>query len=322
MTFQHPDQIWPGPGAHPSEPGPVPAEAMDFHTTPTGIVLAGPAGGLREEAARYLGTTGPIIAQVEHATQLTDMFRTRARARPLAGTAVVHITEPFLPGIATRLWRRHRARVLSAEYSLLASALRGLAADRLIVCSTAFLYADDGGRPLLPSSSIEPGPETVAAHAAEGAARLFTSLGGQSVILRLGWVFGDHDPITARVVSVAQKGWQLIDGQPNSWVAAVASADAATAIHAATAAPPGIYNISDGRPVTQGAINAVLEEATGTLLHPLHDASWGEPGTLFGASRLLADSHFSQFTGWRPTSPDLRRHLTAVTNPIALYDRN
>lgn len=178
-----------------------------------------------------------------------------------------------------------------------------------MVCSTAFLYSDDGGQPLVSSSPVEPGAETVAAHAAEAAARVFTSLGGRSVILRLGWVFGDHDPMTAKVVSVAQKGWQLIDGQPTSWVAAIASADAATAIHAATDAPPGTYNISDGRPVTQGAINAILEEATGTVLHPLCDDSWGEIGTLFGASRFLTDAHFGQLTGWQPTGTDLRHDL-------------
>jgi nucleoside-diphosphate-sugar epimerase len=195
------------------------------------------------------------------------------------------------------------------EYGSLARAARDLGADRLVVCSSAFLYADDGGRPLLASSPVVPGAETVGAHAAEEAARLFTSLGGCSVVLRLGWVFGDCDPMTAKVVSAAQKGWQLIEGRPSSWVAAIASTDAARAIHAALVMPPGTYNVSNGQPVTQGAINAVLEQATGKVLHPLYDASWGESGTLFGASRLLADHRFGELTGWLPTGTDLCHHL-------------
>jgi hypothetical protein len=59
----------------------------------------------------------------------------------------------------------------------------------------------------------------------------------------------------------------------NSWVAAIASNDAARAIQAAFTAPPGTYNVSDGQPVTQGAIHAVLEQAMGKVLHPLYDAS-------------------------------------------------
>ncbi|MGO9207333.1 MAG: hypothetical protein ACLQBX_14335 [Candidatus Limnocylindrales bacterium] len=308
MTFEHHVRVWPG-DAHPSTSGPVPAEVTEAHTTPPHIVIVGRPRGLREVAARQLDTVAPGIAQVDHATQLTDIVEGRTGASPLAGTAVVLITEPLLPGLATRLRRRHRARALAAEFVTLARVASDLGADRLVVCSTAFLYSDDGGQPLVSSSPVEPGAETVAAHAAEAAARVFTSLGGRSVILRLGWVFGDHDPMTAKVVSVAQKGWQLIDGQPTSWVAAIASADAATAIHAATDAPPGTYNISDGRPVTQGAINAILEEATGTVLHPLCDDSWGEIGTLFGASRFLTDAHFGQLTGWQPTGTDLRHDL-------------
>jgi hypothetical protein len=307
LPFQHHRRVWPELGAHPHESRAVSPEATD--ATPNGVVLVGGNRGLREEAASHLGTAARVITQVDHANQLTDVIGTRTPLRTLAGTAVVLITEPFLPGFATRLQRRRRTYSLLEEYCSLATAAHDLGADRLVVCSSAFLYADDGGRPLLVSSPIDLGAETVGAHAAEEAGRLFTSLGGCSVILRLGWVFGDHDPMTAKVVSAAQKGWQLIEGRPSSWVAAIASTDAARAIHAAFTAPPGTYNVSDGRPVTQGAIHAVLEQARGTVLHPLYDASWGESGTLFGASHLVADDHFGEVTGWQPTGTDLCHYL-------------
>lgn len=308
MSSKHHCRTSPDFGAHPSVPGPVRTDA-NVHNAPTGVVLVGRAGGLRDEAARHFGTVAPIIAQVDHTSQLTDIVAGRKGVRPLAGAGIVFIAEPFLPGLGTRLRNRHRSRGLMAQYAALARVLRRLGADRLVVCSSVFLYSDDAGQPLLPTSPIEPRAETVAAHAAENAARVFTSLGGQSVILRLGWVFDDYDPITAKLVSAAEKGWKLIEGRPSSWVAAIASGDAVRAIHAGFAAPPGTYNVSDGQPVTQGAINAVLERATGKVLHPLYDASWGESGTLFGASRLVADDHFAALTGWQPTGTDLCHYL-------------
>lgn len=307
--FQRHLRVGPELGANLPASRPISPEAMDCYTTPNGVLLVGGYGGLREEAARYFGSAAGVIAQFDHATQLTDIVGARTPLMTLAGTAVVLITEPYLPGFATRLQHQRRARGLLDEYCSLARAARDLGAVRLVVCSSAFLYADDGGRPLLVSSPIDPGAETVGAHAAEEAARLFTTLGGCSVILRFGWTFGDHDPMTAKVVSAAQKGWQLIEGRPSSWVAAINSTDAARAIHAATFAPPGTYNVTDGRPVTQSAIQTVLEQARGTVLHPLYDASWGESGVLFGASRLLADADFGELTGWQPSGTDLCLHL-------------
>ena len=268
------------------------------------MVLVGP-GGLRDEVANNFRTanfraTTAFIAQLDDPDQLTDMFRSGPKKLPLEGAGVVLITEPSLPGLSTWFRYRHRARALSASYALLVRTAREFGASQLVVCSTAFLYADDHGRPLHASSVIEARAETVAAYAAEQSAQLFTSLGGRSVILRLGWVFGDQDPITARVVSAAEKGWQLIEGEPGSWVATISAADAARAVHAATNWPPGIYNVSDGRPVTQAAINAALEEAAGRRLHPLFDPDWGEDSTLFGASRWLARSNFDELRGWRP----------------------
>ena len=230
---------------------------------------------------------------------MADITSGPARRVTFEGATVVILTEPYLPSVGTRIAFAHRARKFANEYASFVSTARDLGADRLVTCSTAFLYADDGGVPLDATSPIDPAGETVAAHAAEYAAELFSTLGGRSVVLRFGWVFGDGDPITARLIASAKKGWQLIDGRPGSWVETIALPDA-TAIAVAAKAPPGTYNVSDGHPVTQAAINAVLEEATGGSLYPLHDAFWGDLGVLFGSSHLLADTNFTSLTGWRP----------------------
>jgi len=155
----------------------------------------------------------------------------------------------------------------------------------LVVCSTAFLYIEDHGRPLETSSPIAPRAETAEAFATERAAELFKVLRGRSVVLRLGWVFGDHDPISGRVVSMAAKGWRLIEGDPHAAISSIAATDAAAAILAAPAAPPGLYNVSDGRPVSQAAVNASLEWAAGNGLHSLYDPAWGSNSTLCSARR-------------------------------------
>jgi hypothetical protein len=288
-----------------TRPGIIRKQGELAPTKSSGVVLVGRPGGLREEVANTFGTGNfpgatEVIAQVGHPRQFTDALRSVPKKLVLDGAAVVLVTEPSLPGLGTWLRYRHRARGLNAHYASLATWARESGASQLVVCSTAFLYTDDGGRPLKTSSLIEPRAETVAAYAAEQAAQVFTSLGGRSVILRLGWVFGHRDPITTRVVSAAAKGWQLIEGEPGSWVATISAADAARAAHVAITLAPGTYNVSDNRPLTQAAINAALEEAAGKRLHPLYDPDWGESSTLFGSSRRLARGHFGELTGWRP----------------------
>lgn len=272
-----------------------------------GIVLVGRRGHLRNEALDHFEVKGTLVTQVSDSDDLAKAFS--GDSHGLLGNAVVIVTEPFLPGPLTVLRHHRRARSLTRRYSSLAAAARDQGADQLVVCSTTFLYGDDDGHPLTTVSPVQPRAETVAAWAAEQAAGLFTSLGGRSVVLRFGWVFGLHDPITAQVLSAARNGWRLIDGDPGAWVASLNVAQAATAIDAAIGAPPGTYNVSDSRTVAQAAVNAVLQDVTGAVLHPLYDPYWGPNSTLFGASRRLAEGDFARSTGWLPAGPDLLGHL-------------
>ena len=76
--------------------------------------------------------------------------------------------------------------------------------------------------------------------------------------------------------------------------------------------PPGTYNVTDTRPLTQNALNAHLETAAGAHLHPADDPRWGEGGTLFGPSRTITATAFHALTGWRPRVMDIAAHLTAT----------
>ena len=174
---------------------------------------------------------------------------------------------------------------------------------RVIVMSTVFRYDGDRGRSLGPGSRTEAMAETASAAAAEGAARLFTRLGGDSIILRLGWAYSHDEIITSRVLAAARRGWRLIDGEPGAWLAMIAQPDAARAVFPALTLPAGIYNVTDGCPVTQASLNACLAAALGKKLHPLDGPRWGCRGALLGHSRRITDSTFRDLAGWHPQVP-------------------
>jgi nucleoside-diphosphate-sugar epimerase len=218
----------------------------------------------------------------------------------LAGATVVFVTVPRPPGLgAVRRFRPVSAR-LTAGLEQAALAARCHGAARVIVLSTAFVYDDDLGVPLCPGAPTVTAAETSAATAAEQAARLFTGIGGDAVVLRLGWTCGPAESITRRVLAAARRGWRLIDGDPGACVAMVAEQDAARAVESALTAAPGTYDVTDGWPITQCALNTRIEAAVGRLLHSLDDSRWGECGILFGPSRRITSTAFTTLTGWSP----------------------
>ncbi len=228
----------------------------------------------------------------------------------LTGATVVFVTVPRLPGLASRLRHRFRDPALAAGFEQAVMAARRYGAARVIVLSTTFRYDDDLGLPLHPSSPVLAAAETAPAAAAEQAASLFTSLGGDSVVLRLGWTCSREEAITRRVLAAARRGWRLIDGDPGAWVAMIAELDAARAVWPALTVPPGTYNVTDGSPITQGMLNTRLETALGRTLHSLDELGWGYDGTLFGPSRRIADYTFGDLTGWQP-------HVTPAAESLA-----
>jgi nucleoside-diphosphate-sugar epimerase len=179
----------------------------------------------------------------------------------------VFVTVPRPPGLASSLRHRFRTPALAAGFEQAVTTARGHGAARVVVLPTVFRYDDDRGLLLHPGSPTLTAAETAPASAAEQAARLFTSLGGDSVMLWLGWTCGTGEAITLQVLSAARHGWRLIDGDPAAWVAMIAEPDAARAILPALTVPPGAYHVTDGCPVTQGALNTRLETALGRDLH-------------------------------------------------------
>jgi hypothetical protein len=277
------------------------------------VVLIGEPTPLRSAVAQRLHAAAALLACLDTPDRLTPALSAAAGdGSGFTGSAVVLVTAPWPPGLAGRLRHRFQTTALTRDFEQAARVAREHGAARIVVLSTVFRYDDDDGLPLLPGSPIMTAAETAPAGAAEEAAHLFASLGGDAVLLRLGWTYGREEAITRRVVSAARRGWRLIDGDPAAWIAAVGETDAAQAVLPALTVAPGTYNVTDGVPVTQAMLNARLETALGRDLHTLDDPGWGLEGILFGPSRKIADTTFADLTGWRPHAAPAAESLAAM----------
>ena len=263
-------------------------------------MLIGPPSSLRSAVARQLTSAVTALTCLDQPTHLPAAVLSVGGRGALAGATIVFVTVPRPPGLAGRRRSRQQSARLAADFEQAALAARCHGAARVIVLSTAFVYDDDRGVSLTPGAPTVSAAETSAATAAEQAARLFAGIGGECVVLRLGWTCGPQEAITRRVLAAARRGWRLIDGDPGASVAMLAEADAALAVRPALTAPPGTYDVTDGWPITQSALTDRLEGAVGRLLHSLDDPRWGACGVLFGRSRRITSTAFTTRTGWRP----------------------
>ena len=266
------------------------------------VVVIGPPSSLCSAVAWQLHRATELLACLDESANLvTALSSVAAGTKGLSGATIVFVTCPRLPGLATHLHHRFRAAPLATSLEQAAETAHRHGAARAIVLSSAFIYDDDCGLPLDTTSPTLRAAETAPAAAAELAASRFASLGGEMVILRLGWAYGPAEAITRRVLSAARRGWRLIDGDPRAWLALIAEEDAAQAVLPALAVPPGVYHLTDGAPIAQGLFNASLEIVLGKVLHSFDDPGWGRDGSLFGLSRRITDTTFSYLTGWHPT---------------------
>jgi nucleoside-diphosphate-sugar epimerase len=204
--------------------------------------------------------------------------------------------------------RRRRGARQCREFVRAARLARDRGASRLVGLSSAFIFGRHAHMGSDRSWLCGAPPETAQALAAEAAAEAFTELGGTSVVLRLGWTYGQADRLTRQILQTAARGWQLLDGPHDACVPMVEISDAAAAAVAALAAPPGLYYVTDGHARNQRELAQIVQDGLGRELHTLADGRWGR-GRLFGSSRLVDGSPFRAVTGWRPCLPDAAEQL-------------
>jgi hypothetical protein len=294
---------------HPNTPRSALASAGNAETK--AIAVLGYRSALGAEVCRALAASG---YEVRRAGGGPCEHRQRSPRRPdevaplgraaCPGSALVVVSELTLPvGALRSLRRRRQKRRLCRWADEVARLARGSGATTFVGLSSAFISGSQIHGQFGPSRAVKPPAETAGALAVEAAAERFSDLGGQSIVLRLGWPYGAGDRLTRHVIGAGSRGWQVLDGPPGTRVPTIEISDAAMAAVAALRAPAGSYDVTDGHSRTQQELTDAIAAGFGRELHPLCDRRWGN-GRLFGQSRRLDVTAFRSITGWRPRVAD------------------
>lgn len=200
-------------------------------------------------------------------------------------------------------WRSHDRLARAATPRIAAAAARA-GVPRLVQGSTSTLYADGGDEWIDEYSPIGITRATDAVADAEQHALEFE---GDTVLLRLGLVVGD-EPMTRWLVRRARQGRPTGWGKPSAWRHVLHVDDVGTAVEAALAAPPAVYDVG-AEPCRNADLALLLAQAGdrhggrfhGPFTHRLAGARL-EP---FTRSHRVSSQRLADRTGWHPAYPKL-----------------
>lgn len=226
----------------------VPALVAAGHTVTANV---------RNDAAR-------IAAEAAGArTDTIDLFNSDDTAR-LADThdAVVHIATSIPTGASAgrrSAWAMND-RLRSHAASNLAAAMAA-AGGSYVGESTTFPYSDGGARWIDEQQSRSYFWGDQSCVEAEAASTSVIHAGGGGVCLRFAMFFADDSAHVQLIRSLAQRGIFGLPGLSDAHMSWIHIDDAASAVVAALAATPGIYNVAEPDPVTRREHAAALATA-------------------------------------------------------------
>lgn len=268
------------------------------------------------EGAEWLTRYGATPIQL-------DLMDAEAVRRAVAGHDVIinlatHIPDPSRM-LMSWAWREND-RLRSVASSNLADAAVAEGASRLVQESFAPAYPDRGSAFIDEMTPLVPVKYNRTLLDAEAAVTRFTRSGGGGVVLRFGAFYGPDALQTRELIKWIKKGWALLPGPADTYISSVSHDDAATAVVAALAVRPGVYNVVDNEPVTH-------REFVDSLAAELHVASpklppsWitpitGSLGELMTRSVRVSNRKLRAASGWTPMYPSVREGWHAmVTTP-------
>jgi 2-alkyl-3-oxoalkanoate reductase len=211
--------------------------------------------------------------------------------------------------------RRRRSMLLAS----VATALRAEPSIRLIQRSSAAVYADGGDDWISENSPVAPSQATRAAADGERIASEHVARGGAATVLRLAHPYGPDDRWTQQLMTLARRGWLLLDGPDGAYLPTIHLDEASRAVAASLQAPSGIYNVGDTDPLTNQQLNAMLACAVGrTRLHPLSPAIRTADREILARSHRLDARALQQVSQWKPAAASSAvAGLTTVTLAVA-----
>lgn len=173
---------------------------------------------------------------------------------------------------------------------------------RFIFTGSTSVYAQVDGAVVTEESAAQPARET--GRILLQAEALVLGVGGS--VARLAGIYGaDRWALLERYLS----GEARLEGEGQRWINQVHRADAAAALGVLLAAPPGIYNVSDGNPVPQREIYAAF---AGHFGRPLPPSAPPDAGRKRGWSHKRVSNAKLAALGWEPMFPSFREVLKAL----------
>ena len=286
------------------------------------LLMTGATGVLGMAAVPVLVSSGwDVTAVARSSDQQRDLDRMGARpvemdlfepadiAHKVAGVdAVVHFATAIPPyeSMKQRSSWDTNDRLRDHATALLVEASIAAGVSRFVQQSVTFSYADGGTGWLDESSPIEPVWDVLdSSLAAEAHVARFAKAGGAGVVLRLSRLYGPGRA-SAEYVWAARERQLPIIGSGRNYVSSLHVDDAATALRAALTVPPGVYNVTDDRPVSSADYNRSLAAALGApkprrVPEIIARASQGDVVKLLTISHRVSNQRFVKATRWSPT---------------------
>jgi nucleoside-diphosphate-sugar epimerase len=298
------------------------------------IFIAGATGVLGRRVVPALVAGGHTVTAVARAPQkaaalraqgaepiAVDLFDARAVAAAVEGhDAVFNLATAIPPPsrMARRAaWQTTDRLRTEAAGNLVDGALAAGAA-RYVQEALAFIYPDRGSAWIGESTPLDPPSFAAASAVAESHAGRFTRAGGTGVALRFGAFYSADSTQTALLVRTLRRGLlalpEPVDGH-RPWVHVD---DAAAAVVAALAVPPGIYNVVENEPLTGAEHRDVLGEVVGRRVHGLPEwLAVGPQLRMAMRSLRVSNRRLRSATPWRPTY-DRRAGWRQVLDSVGL----
>lgn len=267
------------------------------------VLIAG-CGYLGLELARQLMANGVQVMGLTHsaesATNIENRMGFPVRAADLGDAATIKnaIAESgFSPGTVVHCASSGRGGVEAYRHVFLFGArnLAGLfPGSRLIFTSSTSVYAQSAGEEVSEESSAKPERETgqILREAEE------TVLAANGAVARLAGIYG---PGRSVILNKYLAGEAVIEDGGHRYLNQIHRDDAATAIDHLLRAAPGIYNVSDGHPITQ---RDCYQQLAQLLERPLPPEGSADPDRKRGVTNKRVSSKKLQHTGWAPKYPN------------------
>ena len=260
-----------------------------------------------------------LVRSLGAAPVSVDLFDPATVAAAVAGhDAVLNLATnipPIRKAMRASAWDTNNRIRTEASANLARGALAA-GASRYVQESITFTYPDRGDEWIDETLPIEPPAAVRSVLAAEAAAQSFTDGGGTGVVLRFAVFYGADSTHTQTFLKAARWRIGIAVGSPRGYISSIHLDDAATAVVAALAAAPGVYNVGDDEPVTRRAYVDAVGRAVGrkrVFLYPGRLAKLG--GKTFDTltrSHRISNRKFREATGWAPQYPSVREGWTAV----------